>query len=116
MKKIFPSSLVLVLILFASGQAQKTYDRTAKLGHLDVSPVAQKMNAQGGIEGHAIGRAGRNTDLSPVITIDSDIDGDLEIYTMNADGSDRVQLTDDDADDSSPSWSPDGTRIVLLRM
>ena len=104
---------MLVLILFTYGQAQKTYDRTAKLGHLDVSPVAQKMNAQGGIEGRAVGRADRNIALSPVITFDSDIDGDREIYTMHADGSDRVQLTDNNADDSSPSWSSDGTRIVF---
>lgn len=32
---------------------------------------------------------------------------------MNADGSNQVNLTDGDADELYPSWSPDGTRIVF---
>jgi TolB protein len=35
-----------------------------------------------------------------------------DIYTMNADGTGRRQVTDDGGFDGSPSWSPDGTRIV----
>ena len=35
-------------------------------------------------------------------------DGNLEIYVMNADGSDQTRLTDNDVPDSSPSWSPIG--------
>jgi Tol biopolymer transport system component len=35
-----------------------------------------------------------------------------DVYTMNADGSGRRQVTDDGAFDAAPSWSPDGTRIV----
>jgi TolB protein len=38
--------------------------------------------------------------------------GDEEIYVARADGSDVVALTDDDALDSAPAWSPDGTRIA----
>ncbi len=38
--------------------------------------------------------------------------GDEEIYVARADGSDIVALTDDDALDSAPAWSPDGTRIA----
>jgi Tol biopolymer transport system component len=36
-----------------------------------------------------------------------------EIYVMNADGSDSKRLTDDPGDDTSPTWSPDGTRIAF---
>ncbi|HUF54049.1 MAG TPA: hypothetical protein VMR52_09800 [Dehalococcoidia bacterium] len=36
------------------------------------------------------------------------------IWTMNPDGTDRQQLTTD-GDHNSPSWSPDGTRIVFQR-
>jgi len=39
--------------------------------------------------------------------------GDLEIYSMNTDGSDVVQLTDGPATDEEPAWSPDGRHIAF---
>ena len=36
-----------------------------------------------------------------------------EIYVMDADGGNQLNLTDHPADDRSPSWSPDGKRIVF---
>jgi dipeptidyl aminopeptidase/acylaminoacyl peptidase len=40
--------------------------------------------------------------------------GDEEIFTANADdGKDLQQLTFNTVEDSSPSWSPDGSRIAL---
>ncbi len=36
-----------------------------------------------------------------------------ELYVMNADGSEPLRLTNSRGDDSSPSWSPDGRRIVF---
>ena len=38
--------------------------------------------------------------------------GDEEIYVARADGSEIVALTQDDALDSAPAWSPDGTQIA----
>jgi TolB protein len=38
--------------------------------------------------------------------------GDEEIYVARADGSEIVALTDDEALDSAPAWSPDGTQIA----
>ncbi|MBA3551903.1 MAG: PD40 domain-containing protein [Actinobacteria bacterium] len=35
-----------------------------------------------------------------------------DVFVMNADGTDRRQVTDDGGFDAAPSWSPDGTRIV----
>jgi Tol biopolymer transport system component/uncharacterized surface protein with fasciclin (FAS1) repeats len=40
--------------------------------------------------------------------------GSYEIYVMNADGSNRVQLTDNPGyDNMDPRWSPDGTQIIF---
>lgn len=47
------------------------------------------------------------------IAFDSDRSGNREIWVMNADGTEKVNLTDNLALDTSPVWSPDGTRIVF---
>jgi TolB protein len=44
----------------------------------------------------------------------SDRDGNPEIYSMKADGSDLTRLTNDPAFDDSPAISPDGRQIVFL--
>jgi Tol biopolymer transport system component len=44
----------------------------------------------------------------------SDQDGDFEIWVMNADGSDQYKLTDNNAMDISPAWSPDGSQIAFI--
>ncbi len=44
---------------------------------------------------------------------DQPFSGAADIYVMNADGSGQMRLTSDAADDSAPSWSPDGSRIVF---
>ena len=49
-----------------------------------------------------------------VIAFCSDRDGDYEIYLMNADGSNLRQLTNNDADEWVPTWSPDGTQIAFI--
>lgn len=43
----------------------------------------------------------------------SDRDGDPDIWVMNSDGSDLVNITNDDAQDHSPAWSPDGAWIAF---
>src|SRR5688572_29917937 len=39
---------------------------------------------------------------------------DLEIYTVNPDGSGISAITNNDNADEDPSWSPDGTRIAFV--
>lgn len=41
-------------------------------------------------------------------------DGNVDIYVTDADGSDPERLTSDPADDVSPAWSSDGTRIAFV--
>jgi len=50
--------------------------------------------------------------LLPKIAFSSERDGNSEIYVMNSDGSDQTRLTDNDAKDWYPFWSPDGEKIV----
>jgi len=45
------------------------------------------------------------------VVFTSDRDGDLDIYTMNPDGSDVRRLTDTPGYDGGPFFSPDGTKI-----
>ncbi|MEJ2053565.1 MAG: DPP IV N-terminal domain-containing protein [Calditrichaceae bacterium] len=40
-------------------------------------------------------------------------DGDREIYTMDADETNLVKLTDNTKNDEEPAWSPDGTKIAF---
>lgn len=47
------------------------------------------------------------------IAFASDRDGNFEIYVMNADGTNHVNLTNHPALDDHPAWSPDGTRIAF---
>lgn len=40
--------------------------------------------------------------------------GNIDIYTMKADGTELQRLTDHPADDQSPVWSPDSTQIAFI--
>src|SRR3989304_6255278 len=44
------------------------------------------------------------------ITFVSDRDDNYEIYTMDADGSNQKNITNNKAVDGSPAWSPDGKK------
>ena len=49
------------------------------------------------------------------IAFASDRAGNLDIWVMNADGTNPVQMTTDPLLERSPSWSPDGRKIVFTR-
>jgi TolB protein len=58
-------------------------------------------------------RRARLKGVSGKIAFQSDRDGDWEIYIMNADGSNLVQLTHNTFADEYPVWSPDGQQIAF---
>ena len=53
-------------------------------------------------------------DAQAQIAFVSERDGNAEIYVMDTDGNNRRRLTENRSDDWSPSWSPDGKRIVFV--
>jgi len=55
------------------------------------------------------------SDYTRLTNFSSSRTGDTELWTMNADGSKQVQLTDRSDIDIDPSWSPDGLNIVYSR-
>ena len=52
--------------------------------------------------------------FEPRIVFSSNRDGDWDIYSMDVNGNNVVQLTDHPADDGNPAGSPDGRRIVFF--
>ena len=47
------------------------------------------------------------------IAFTSERDGNIDIYVMNADGSEQKRLTNSPAQDANPSFSPDGNKIAF---
>jgi Tol biopolymer transport system component len=47
------------------------------------------------------------------IAFSTDQDGNNEIYTMNTDGTNQIDRTNNPASDTGPSWSPDGGQIAF---
>ena len=66
-----------------------------------------------GISGAAGPPAAASTGVNGRIAFYSDRDGNGEIYSMNASGTGQVRLTTNVAEDTEPSWSPDGTTIAF---
>jgi Tol biopolymer transport system component len=49
------------------------------------------------------------------IVFSSSRDGNFEIYLMDPDGTNESRLTNNTANDRTPSWSPNGTKIAFAR-
>ncbi|MBM3820661.1 MAG: hypothetical protein FJW14_16820 [Acidimicrobiia bacterium] len=69
-------------------------------------PITTSAGADDGVQGVAWTADGR-------LLYTSTASGNLDIWIMNADGSGRVQLTTDRADDRNPSATPDGRFVVF---
>ena len=62
-----------------------------------------------GSEGDAVTKAPK----TGKVVFSSNRDGNWDIWTMNPDGSDPVNLTQDAASDFKPTWSPTGEQILF---
>lgn len=56
---------------------------------------------------------GGTGEVAGQVVFTTDRDGNNEIYKSNADGTNASRLTENMANDASPSWSPDGSRIAF---
>ena len=79
------------------------------------------MNADGsGVKALTENTSGDN--LFPIwspdgtkLLFNSSRDGDMDVYVMNVDGSNPINLTNDPVDEEKPSWSPDGTQVLFTK-
>jgi TolB protein len=75
------------------------------------------MNADG-TDQHVLVPNGFGPSWSPDghrIVFSRDVDGNVDIYVINVDGSGLVRLTDDPARDVSSTWAPDSAQIAFVR-
>lgn len=93
-----------VYVMNANGSEQKRLTATSYYEHNAISgrelPRAFNRNPAWSADGKQIALASERSST-------------LQIYTMNADGTEPRQLTDFEGDKDEPSWSPDGNRIVF---
>ena len=84
------------------------------LGLLTASGALLLSGCGGGAGAAPIGKTtNTNTNLNR-IAFSSNRDGNFEIYTMNADGSDVQRVTTATGDDTKPAWSRDKTKLAFV--
>ena len=82
-------------------------ERPAVLGCLVMLVTTGLAQAAGGVAAATV--PGENGKIAFV----RELDGNSDIFVMDADGSNQVNLTNHPAGDFAPAWSPDGRRIAF---
>lgn len=92
------------------------YDHIAVEGE-DVDAEIFLLDLEKGNTARPLNVRGTSPAFSPDgtrIAFVSDLNGSQDIYVMDVDGNNIVQITDDPYYDLWPAWSPDGDRIVFV--
>lgn len=79
----------------------------------EASAEEEEAEASSESEGGEVTLTGEELPINTRIVFASNTTGNFEIYSMNLDGTDLVQLTDDPGNDGDPELSPDGSKIVF---
>jgi Tol biopolymer transport system component len=79
------------------------------------SPVNLTPNSEAADFGPSWRPDGRKLAFMSTRRTPANLDGDSEIFVMNADGSGLRQLTANALDDDWPTWSPDGRKLLFQR-
>ena len=77
------------------------------------TPTGARTTTVQVLQGGSIVGTGTFTVLRGVL-FETNRDGNAEIYVMNPDGSQPINLTSDPDDDYNAVWSPDGTEIAFI--
>ena len=96
---LIPSLFVLMLLAACGSQEGAPTSRSSTSNAAASQSVSATAPGQQG---------GRN-----LLAFRSNRDGNHEIYTMNVDGSGQTRLTNDQSEDDTPAWSPDGKQIAF---
>jgi TolB protein len=121
--------LALVLGVAGCGGSGSRGDALVMVSTRDGDYALYGMNADGGDQGRLTKEHGDTSTPSGVafqidpayspdgsrIAFASAREGTLDVYVMNADGSDTRRLTSTPANDGQPTWSPDGRQIAFQR-
>ena len=104
-RKFPPLTVVVVLLLFPlAGTAQEKADR---LEPMDVFRVQVASDPQISPDGKRVVYVRQSADISSDHRVSN-------LWVVNFDGSEHRPLTTGTYNDSSPRWSPDGTRIAFI--
>jgi hypothetical protein len=104
-RKFPPLTVVVVLLLFPlAGTAQQKADR---LEPMDVFRVQVASDPQISPDGKRVVYVRQSADISSDHRVSN-------LWVVNFDGSEHRPLTTGTYNDSSPRWSPDGTRIAFI--
>jgi serine/threonine-protein kinase len=76
----------------------------------DARPLAPEVRGEQGIFSMSVSHAAH------AMVFESNVRGNRDIYRMPLEGGQPDHLTDDDADDYQPSWSPDGKQIAFMSL